>query len=33
MSSGANKPIHLLGVVVFVSLLWSKKSQVYMINC
>ena len=33
MPSGANKPIHLFGVVTFVSLLQSEKSQVYMINC
>ena len=31
--SGANKPIHLLGVVTFASLLQSKKSQVYAIDC
>ena len=31
--SGANKPIHLLGVVAFASLLWSKKSEVYAIDC
>ena len=33
MPSRANKPIHLLGVVTFASLLWSEKSQVYLINC
>ena len=32
-SSGANKPIHLLGAVAFVSLLRSEKSQVYAIDC
>ena len=31
--SGANKPIRLLGVVVFASLLRSEKSQVYAIDC
>ena len=31
--SGANKLIHLLGVVTFASLLQSKKSQVYTIDC
>ena len=33
MPSGANKPIHLFGAVTFASLLWSKKSQVYTIDC
>ena len=33
MPSGANKPIHLLGVVTFASLLRSEKSQVYAIDC
>ena len=33
MPSGANKPIHLLGVVTFASLLQSEKSQVYVIDC
>ena len=31
--SGANKPIHLLGMVTFASLLRSEKSQVYAIDC
>ncbi|KAI9748568.1 MAG: hypothetical protein M1815_003140 [Lichina confinis] len=31
--SGANKPIRLLGVVAFASLLRSEKSQVYAIDC
>ena len=31
--SGANKPIHLLGVVTFALLLRSEKSQVYAIHC
>ena len=33
MPSGANKLIHLLGVVTFASLLQSEKSQVYAIDC
>ena len=33
MPSGTNKPICLLGVVAFASLLQSKKSQVYAIDC
>ena len=33
MPSGANKPIHLLDMVTFASLLRSKKSQVYAIDC
>ena len=33
MPSGANKPICLLGMVTFASLLQSKKSQVYAIDC
>ena len=33
MLSGANKPIRLLGVVTFASLLRSEKSQVYAIDC
>ena len=33
MPSGANKLIHLLGMVAFASLLRSEKSQVYAIDC
>ena len=33
MPSGTNKPIHLLDVITFASLLWSEKSQVYAIDC
>ena len=33
MLSGANKPIHLLSMVAFASLLQSEKSQVYAIDC
>ena len=33
MPSGANKLIHLLGMITFVSLLQIEKSQVYAIDC
>ena len=33
MPSETNKLIHLLGTVTFASLLRSKKSQVYAIDC
>ena len=33
MPSGANKPIHLLGMVTFASLLRSEKSKMYAIDC